>query len=244
MEEEWRDIPGYEGRYQASNMGQVRSLSGMISRVCACGCGAVSSVVHHGRVLKHQYRGGKIKPYAVVDMDKTSRPVHHLVLLAFVGPRPEKAQGCHRNDNQLDNRLENLYWGSWHENRADAERNGVLKVNRGTKHGMARLTDEQVLEMRRLRATGMTCEEIGKRFGVGVEHAHAVVTGRTWKHLPGAVDIGRKGNSRITAEDREEIVRLYESGTPSRELVARFGITRSHVSKLALKKKGATVSAV
>jgi hypothetical protein len=50
--------------------------------------------------------------------------VHHLVLEAFVGPRPPGHIGCHRNDVPDDNRPSNLYWGTVADNQRDITRNG------------------------------------------------------------------------------------------------------------------------
>lgn len=59
-------------------------------------------------------KDGKIRSY----------PVHIIVLLVFVGPRPEGMNGCHNNDNPFDNRLSNLRWDTVSANRKDAYRNG------------------------------------------------------------------------------------------------------------------------
>lgn len=58
--------------------------------------------------------------------------VHHLVLEAFVGPKPEGLQARHLNDVKTDNRLENLVWGTVKENSQDAVRNGVHSMTRRT----------------------------------------------------------------------------------------------------------------
>lgn len=109
--EEWRDIPGYEGRYQISSHGRVRS--------CA-------RTVIHGRgvcrqlpelILKKQvhYRGYE---YIIIRIGpiKYKHFIHRLVAVAF-HPNPEgKPFVNHRNRNQLDNHMANLEWVTEKEN--------------------------------------------------------------------------------------------------------------------------------
>jgi len=55
------------------------------------------------------------------------RPIHLLVLQHFIGPRPKGYVGCHKNDIRTDNRLDNLYWGTYADNRIDAILNKRVK---------------------------------------------------------------------------------------------------------------------
>lgn len=115
MSEEWRAVPGYEGRYEVSNMGQVRSLTH--ETVDTCG----RRREFPGKVLAATPTAG---PYPMINLRKgpSSRAVrvHELVLLAFVGPRPEGLPHIrHLNDIPTDNRLENLAYGTAFENMHD-----------------------------------------------------------------------------------------------------------------------------
>ena len=77
--------------------------------------------------------------------------VHHLVLLAFVGPRPfPKAQCRHLDDNPENNRRDNLAWGTQQENMEDLKRNGRFPDRKGEKNSQAKLTRDQVETIRRL----------------------------------------------------------------------------------------------
>ena len=104
MEEIWKDIEGYEGRYQVSNLGRVRSLSlGKIAKF---------RPEHHGRVLKpYLTRYG----YYSVDLyydtgKKRHHLVHRLVAQAFI-PNPDNLpQINHKNEVKTDNRVQNLEW--------------------------------------------------------------------------------------------------------------------------------------
>jgi hypothetical protein len=109
--EVWRDIPGYEGRYQVSNMGRVRSLDHKV-RVVAKGVDTFRR--SPGKVL----RPGRCQSgHMSVAIGKgNSRPVHQLVLHAFVGPTPEGHEVLHLNHVPSDNRLEKLRYGTRSEN--------------------------------------------------------------------------------------------------------------------------------
>lgn len=116
---EWRAIPGWEGRYEVSNHGSVRSLD----RV---GTGRDGRLMdHRGRLLRPGPDG---RGYLMVSLKRegkrTPMRVHRAVLLAFHGPRPPRADGRHLNGDRRDNRSVNLAWGTRSENAYDTVRHG------------------------------------------------------------------------------------------------------------------------
>lgn len=117
----WRPVVGFEGYYEVSGHGQVRSLPRM-SR-----CGGLDGYL---RAVK----GGLLDPQAQalngrracvlgVDGKRTTRKVYRMVLESFIGPCPVGSEACHRNDDPADDRLENLYWGTRSQNLFDMVRN-------------------------------------------------------------------------------------------------------------------------
>lgn len=100
--EEWRPVVGYEGYYEVSDQGRVRSLH----------CGRY----RHGYVLTLGRRNGYCFVALCRDGIGKKRPVHQLVLEAFVGPKPQGQQTRHLNSVRHDNRVENLAWGTHREN--------------------------------------------------------------------------------------------------------------------------------
>lgn len=118
MNEIWKDIPNYEGEYQASNMGRIRSLDRY-----------VRGINHYsGREFRRRISGKILKPArfcksghvsVVLDHGNSGIPVHQLVMRAFVGEPPAGMEVLHINGNPKDNRLENLRYGTRTENILD-----------------------------------------------------------------------------------------------------------------------------
>lgn len=119
-EEEWRAVPGYEGCYEVSDQGQVRSLDRSVDRVDG-------HVAHYrGRVLKqHATKTGHLALRLSTGGETRLWLVHRLVAEAFV-PNPEGHPGVlHWDDNPANNTVENLRWGNQSQNNLDAVRNGT-----------------------------------------------------------------------------------------------------------------------
>jgi hypothetical protein len=110
------------------------------------------------------------------------RKVHSLVAGAFLPPPPSPVHVLrHRNGNMLDNRAENLEWGTQAENMKDAVAHGVLR--KGEQVHTARLDEAQVREIRRLCASGWTNIQIAAHFGIPRQRVYNVVTRKCWKHV-------------------------------------------------------------
>lgn len=112
MSEIWKDVVEYEGYYQVSNLGKVRSMD----RV-------VKSKGRNKRlkgVMLHPSLSGTARSYLTVQLSKNGRQicsrVHALVALAFMGPPPEGMEVLHGVEGSLVNTLENLRYGTHKEN--------------------------------------------------------------------------------------------------------------------------------
>jgi hypothetical protein len=162
--EEWRPIGGMERFYEVSNLGRVRSVRwGTIRRPAfdKHGYPYVNLVPRNGRSKR--------------------RKIHILVLDAFVGPCPPGLVCCHWNDDPTDNRIENLRWDSRKSNFADSRRNGILPV--GERVWCAKLTGQQVVEIRSRRESGELLRAIAASFGVEMTTIWKICKGARWKHL-------------------------------------------------------------
>ena len=123
MLEEWRAVVGFEGSYEVSNLGRVRSLDRMLPWKRTLRTGTVVDCLrrHAGRILVPQ---AKEAGHLWVQLGRGEQVyVHHLVLEAFVGPAPAGTVCCHWDDVPAHNNLKNLRWDTRSANVADFVRN-------------------------------------------------------------------------------------------------------------------------
>lgn len=110
-------------------------------------------------------RGGYLIVSLWTNNRGVTKPVHQLVAIAFIGPRPSRAYDCaHFDGDKGNNHWRNLRWATRAENEADKVRHGVS--NRGERNGSAKLTDEQTVEIRR-RASVLPRSAAGVRVRKG-----------------------------------------------------------------------------
>ena len=125
--EEWRAIPGWEGIYEVSSHGRVRSVDRQVTHKD----GRVRT--YPSRILRPATTSHGCKSLVLShEGSPVTKRIHWLVLEAFVGPRPEGMHACHWDDDPANNHLSNLRWDTPSANRFDSVRNG--------KHQSARIT--------------------------------------------------------------------------------------------------------
>ena len=165
--EEWRAVVGYEGLYEVSNLGRVRRVG--------AGRGATVGRILETRSDRNGYRFVELTHHG----QRHGVSVHRLVAAAFLGPSPEGQQVNHIDRDKMNSALSNLEYVTPSENVAHAYRTGVVP-RQGIRHGMAKLTEEQV---RAIRAASGTLKEIGDRFGVHLSTIHLIRSEKHWRHL-------------------------------------------------------------
>ena len=117
----WKPIPGFEGQYEVSDHGEVRSLARRVPTVIK---GKRTTMPVPARVLKPgRTSSGHVS--VVLGRKGGSHCIHVLVLTAFVGPRPPGMDACHNDDVPDNNVLSNLRWDTRTNNILDAVRNGT-----------------------------------------------------------------------------------------------------------------------
>lgn len=108
---------------------------------------------------------------------------HTLILTLFIGPRPTGMLGLHKDDDPMNNWLDNLYWGIQQENSNDMVRNGHSLT--GEKHGRSKLTEKDVLEIRRRKKEGEESYSIKADYPhIACGTFYEAMQGKTWKYLP------------------------------------------------------------
>jgi NUMOD4 motif/HNH endonuclease len=181
--ERWRPIRGFEGYYEVSDQGRVKSLSRM----------------KNGRPGYRPYRiperilvlvpirtrlDGKSRVVVSLHREDIKRwaRVPHLVLEAFKGPRPSpKHESRHLNCDPSDNRAVNLEWGTQQENHADTLQ--LDHILRGERHPNAKLTTKQIKQIRELRAAGVSGSVICTCFGITHNLVYLIAKRKAWAHV-------------------------------------------------------------
>jgi len=137
--------------------------------------------------------------YPIVSLRVAGRTVahfvHRLVLLTFVGQPETGQQACHNNGVRSDVRLANLRWGTARENAADKLLHGTHGA--GERASRAKLTRQQVVDIRAMRAAGAKVAEVGRAFGITQGHVTYICRGHGWKGAGGALTGKRLPAARV-----------------------------------------------
>lgn len=173
-DEEWKDIPSYGGRYQASTLGRIKSV-GHPRRI------------HHTFIMKPQPRGASgylgICLYSPGETKGKYFFIHCVVAATFLGAVPRGMQVNHINFNKHDNRVANLEYVTPRNNTGHALRNGRKKTD-----GKGRvLTPDEVREIRDRVAeytrAGLSARQIAKRYNTSHTTILDIRSGKRWKCL-------------------------------------------------------------
>lgn len=181
----WKPVKGYEGLYEVSNKGQVRSTERSVTQLSRAG-------VPYTRAMKSKLLAqvpGSTGRYLYVHLANVTKQhfsVHFLVLSAFVGyPQPGQ-EGCHCDGNSHNNALSNLRWDSHRSNELDKQTHGTLR--KGDTHASSILTSEQVKRIKEdlSKYPGKKYgryTELARIHGVDSKTIGALHRGDRWAHI-------------------------------------------------------------
>lgn len=164
----WKSIPGYEGRYQASTEGRVRSEDQILP------IGRGKTRCKRGRILKpgRYCKSGHVS--VVLGRGSAGKPVHQLVALTFLGPAPDGCEVLHADGDPANNRLSNLRYGTRTENILDVYRQGKR---------WRKLSADDAHAIRDELAKGATGASLAKKYGVSRSCISSIKLGRTFSWL-------------------------------------------------------------
>ena len=171
MGEMWLPAVGYEGIYEASDLGRIRSMRTMTNTFT-------------GKILKPSPNARDYQQVSLYKNGiKSSIRVHIIVAESFIGPRPSGKQINHIDGDRKNNRADNLEYVTQSENMLHAYRLGLESPTRGEAHGMAKLTEDNVHEIRRRLLRKETNKSIAARFNVCQQTISMIATGKRWGYL-------------------------------------------------------------
>ena len=173
MKEIWKPIVGFDG-YEVSNLGNVRCWN------CQNGKGGRVEVPR--MLTPNKFVG---KNYYRVGMMGKSKRVHRLVAEAFLGPQPTpKHVVMHLDDNGLNNRVDNLKWGTHKENMEDMRLKS--RQAKGEKIDNSKITESQAKQIKSMLKEDKRfgrLRRISRALGVSYGVVTQIEYGRTWRHI-------------------------------------------------------------
>lgn len=167
----WKPVPGFEGQYEVSDMGRVRSLGRFVEHRAS----------HKAAAYTHFREGRTLRPgtmnaqgHVSVSLGRhNSHCVHSIVMSAFfVGPLQPGQEVRHLDGDGAHNERFNLAYGSRSENNRDI-----------TRHDKRKLTVAEVKEARSCHASGETGRSLARRFGVCETNMSYILRGKYYAHV-------------------------------------------------------------
>lgn len=177
--EVWREIPEFEGRYEASTMGRIRSLERRLPRLYH---GKWASVLVKGGVLCPMIDRRADRAYVGLRHDGVKKRflIYRLIALTFVANPYGKTTVNHRNGVKCDDRAVNLEWATYQEQN-DHSRNVLGYKNTGVTNRCSKLTWNDVDDIRILHSYGPSSGKIARLFGISQANASRVIRGVLWR---------------------------------------------------------------
>lgn len=174
--EVWKDIENLEGQYQVSNLGRVKSLERVITRSNGW------PLRIKEKILKQHDNG---KGYMLVKMDKRFVAVHRIVAKHFLDNPQNLPEVDHIDGRRGNNESTNLEWVTKSENmkRSHARGARVCPDIKGDKNPGSKLTEREVIEIRKRHKEGAKQVEIAKDFGINFRTVSQIVNRSIWKHV-------------------------------------------------------------
>lgn len=179
--EKWVPAVGFEGYYEVSDLGRVRSLDRLTKNSRGNGFRKWK-----GRLLQLNLKNKKkyVNCKLSVEGKTHTRQLHWLVLASFrFKPTAEKCHINHIDGNKRNNKLDNLEWVTPKENVDHAVKTGLHKAAKGSKNGLSKLNEETVLKIKKDMLNGLLNVQISKKYNVSLKMISDIKTKRTWKQV-------------------------------------------------------------
>lgn len=179
MEEQWKDIKDYEGLYQISSLGRVKSLAKYV-RYKKAG----NAALRKERVMKC---GTTPAGYCVASLSFNKKTkgitVHRLVATHFLSNPNKYPQINHIDGNKKNNTAPNLEWCDQAHNMRHAYNIGLLKPKRGAESSAAKITNEIALKIVEMLKNGLKYQPISDKTGANLSMIAKINNHSRWRHL-------------------------------------------------------------
>jgi hypothetical protein len=173
----WRDVVGYEGLYQVSNLGNIKANKRLV--VSPRGYRTARE-----RLLAQANSGGYKLVMLCREGVRTNRSSHRIVAEAFISNPENKPDVNHKDGNKSNNRVDNLEWNTSSENNRHAFRTGLKLPVKGEKHHHSKISDSEAIELMQINIMyGLNYQQAAKAFKVDYEVIQGTCTGRYRRHL-------------------------------------------------------------
>ena len=172
MEENWKDIQGYEGLYQVSNLGMVKSLERSVYHPIT----KIQKIPQ--KILKPDIKRGYASVALCLNGIKKSFVIHRIVAFHFVENYQSKPEVNHIDGNKLNNVFTNLEWCTSSENQIHAVKNNLQKS--GEEHANSKLNEKQAKE---IKTSNLSYSQLAKIYGVNKSCIYSCKKGKTWKNI-------------------------------------------------------------
>lgn len=236
--EVWLPVDGYEGRYEVSSLGCVRS----VPRTEFTKAGH-RRTVKGGILAPQKNHDGYLMVGIILNGRRKFSSIHRLVCKAFHGPPTLlHNEAAHLDGDRANARADNLKWVSKIENHSHRRLHGTHGA--GEKHPRAKLTNSDVMLALELLAIGHTCKQVGARLGVSGSAIEDIKKRKNWRHLvgprkaytPRSTGSGQHGTdnhfAKLTMAQAEEIRRRGLAGEPCRALGKEFGVGHAAANRI------------
>lgn len=174
MAELWKQIEGYDGWYEVSDLGRLRSY---FHRGCNIDRKIIPTIMK--QTTRNKY--GHLRVVLYKNKESKGASVHRLVAIAFLGPCPRGMECAHIDGNPSNNAASNLVWVTHKENLSHRSLHGTAL--RGETANGAKLTENQVREIRYLCANGQKQRDIAAIYNVAQGQISLIHRRETWGHV-------------------------------------------------------------
>ena len=240
MSEVWKSIEGYEGQYEVSSHGRVRSIPRIIKMSMTSK--KTGRTTHYDYHHKGKMIAGtdNTHGYLCVLLSKKNIPtvklVHRLVALAFIDNPENKPEVDHIDNVSRNNNVTNLRWCTRKENLQYASKMGILRERNNLQH----LDYADAVEIRRLYASGEASQlKIAAMYNTTQPHVSNIVTFKTWiTDTKSAVNGKRPHTAQyFSYKEAEKLRKMHATGNYTFVQVAKmFGISANHAASIVHNK--------